>query len=805
MLNDLQNSLRTFVRNPILSLVIVVSLGIGIGANATIQAWIRGALLNPLPAVRAEVVALEARTSTGIYAGSSWLEYQDLAERLPSLPGVFAQRFAEVNLGEAPRGERVWVQLVSGNFFTALEPRPAAAGRYFQPDEASRPGGAAVAVISHRLWRTSYAGADDAIGRTLLLNNRSFTIIGVAAPEFIGGQPSFAFDVWVPAVMAGELFPTSKELTDRGARNYVIQAVVPPAASAARIRTELAAATAALAAAHPEAGADFSYKLVPLWQSSWGGSLLTGALGTLQVLTLLVLIVVCVNSASLLVSRASTRRREIGVRLALGAGPGAILRLLLAESLLLALAGSALGLLLAQWGVHALRHLPIPTGLPVQLSFRSDATGLLTVLGIGAVCGILSGLTPAWQLARADVQDSLRGGRGSVSGQGRIQQLLVGGEVAAATLVLVLAGLFLKSHRHVYTFDPGYAANQVMLASINLANSDYSDTARQDFLRDLLVRLQQHPNVATATAAGSVPFSLDGFFRLPVQIEGEAADPGRQTQAYFNYSAPGYFATMGVQLLSGADLAPLDRDNLPPDAVVNEEMARRCWPGVSPLGRRFTLNRVTYVVAGVARNSKYETMAETPKPLAWLTCRGRSLGRITLHLRVKSGDPEAILGDLRRIVWELDPDVPLLNPRAFTRHFDQNMLLSRIPARLLAVLGPLALALAAIGLYAVIACSLAQRTQEIGVRMALGSSPAQAVRLFLWQGMRVVLVGAAVGCVLALFAGHLLRGVLVGVPLGDPLVYGGVPLLLLAVAALACWLPARRAATVDPLVALRAE
>jgi len=804
MITDLKHAVRRSLRNPILSAVIVLSVGVGIGANSTVLAWIRGSLFHPLPAVNAEVVALEARTRAGLYVDSSWLEYRDLCERLPSFSGVFAQRITELNLGEPRNGERVWAELVSGNFFSALGLRPAL-GRFYLPEETAQPGGGSVIVVSEKFWRTRYAGAEDAIGRTLMLNNHPFTIIGVAPRGFHGGLPNFAFDVWVPATMARELSSASNELTDRSVRNYVVEAVINPGTSRAQAIAQLASVSRALAAEYPETNAEIAYEVVPLWQSSWGGSLLTGALGTLQILTLLILIVVCVNSASLLLSRASTRRREIGIRLAIGARPGSIMRLLLAEGLLLAVTGSAVGILLSVWGVDAVRQIPLPAGLPVNLQIQFDLINALVTMGIGAGCGILFGMAPGLQLARTDLQDSLRGGRGAVGSKNRMQQLLVASEVAVAMLVLVLAGLFLKSYRHTYSLNPGYSASGVLLAEIDLAGRDYSPEAGRRFLRDLLARLREHPNVESVAAASSVPFSIDGLFRSPVQIEGTPPVPGSVDQALYYHVTPDYFATMGIPMLAGVDLAPLDGNARAPDAVINEEMARRYWPDVSPLGRHFTLNRVRYEVVGVGRNSKYETMAEPAKPLAWLTLRERTAFRPTLHIRVRSGDPEALLGDVRATVDRLNPQVPLLAPRSFARHFDQNMILSRVPAQLLAMLGPLGLALAAIGLYAVIAYSLAQREREIGVRLALGAKPQGVVLLMIWQGLRIVFAGAAIGLILSFLAGFLLENFLVGVPLGDPLIYGGVPALLLFTALLACWFPARRAAKVDPMIALRAE
>ncbi len=803
-MTDLKYALRTLTKSPGLSLVIIVSLALGIGANTTIFSWLNSAIFRPLPGVSADLLCVEARNAAGTYTGSSWLEYRDLLERLPSFASLVAQRPRTFYLGDNEKGERIWGELVSGNFFAALGVQPAL-GRFFRPDEAAAIGGAPVAVISHPFWQRRFGGRADAIGQTIKLNNRTLTVVGVAPAAFAGGWTSLGFDVWVPLTMATELTPATSELSHRDNRAYMLLGALKPVVAQAQAEGELAAAARSLAAEHPDTSDGIRLELLPLWRNPRGGAIVSGALATLQLFAALVLVVVCVNTANLLLARASVRQREIGIRLACGAGVGRVIRQLLTESLLLALAGAALGAVLSLWGIDALRHVPVPTNMPVRLNAVLDWRGLLFAAGVGITCGIIFGLAPALQLARADVQHALRGGRGSLGGRSRLRDVLVAAEVAVALVVLVLAGLFTKSFHNAQTINPGFTPDRVLLSTVDLVGRGYSRPAMRSFVRDAQVRLAQLPGVEAVAAANILPLDIRGTPKESVTIDGTPRLPGDTAQIIFFNTTRGYFATMGMPLLAGTDLAPLDDDKRPPDAVINEEMARRFWPGLSPLGHHFRLDGTDFEVVGVVRNAKYESLAERPQPAAWPNARNLWLFTPVFHLRVPSGDPLQLLPAVRDVFHTLDAEVSVYDGRTLAQHIDNSLFLQRTPAQMLGILGPLALALAAIGLYAVLAYSLAQRTQEIGVRLTLGATPASVVGLMLREGMKAVLAGAAFGWLVAFGLGWFFRQKLVGVSVGEPLIYAGVPALLLAVAALACWIPARKAAAVDPMTALRAE
>lgn len=804
MLTDLRQAFRMLTKSPGLSAVIILSLALGVGVNTAVFSWLRDAIFRPLPGVGAEVVCIEARNEAGVYVGSSWLEYRDLLDRLPSFKGILAHRPRAFSLGDNDRGERVWGEFVSGKFFSLLGVS-AERGRFFRPDEADRPGSAPVAVISHRFWQQYFKGAPDVVGRTFKLNNHTFTVIGVAAPDFIGAFNGLRLEVWLPLTMAADLLPATRELTARDSRSYVLLGVPKPGVSRAQLEGEIGAAAAALAHEHPAENAGVHFELLPVWLNPRGGAIISGALGTLQLFAGLILVVVCVNTANLLLARASVRRREIGIRLACGAGAGRILRQLLTESVVISLVGAALGSVFALWGVDLLGRAPVPTNLPVHLAVALDWHGLAFAAGLGVACGLLFGLAPALQLARGDVQNALRGGRGTVHGRSRLRDALVGAEVAVALVVLVLAGLFLKSFHNTQTIDPGFNADRVLIASVDLVSRGYTRPQMRDYVREVTHRLAAIPGTESVAAANMALIDVRGTWTQAVTIDGQPQPLGKAPEVVTFVATPRYFETMGIKLVAGADLAPLDQKNRAPDAVINEEMARRFWPGISPLGHRFRLDTTDYEVVGVARNAKYGSLAEQLQPAVWITARTATLLTPTFHVRVLSGDPMALSGAVRATLRSLDPEITPYDVGTFSEHISGNLFQQRMPAVMLSVLAPLALGLAAIGLYAVLAYSLAQRTQEIGVRLTLGATPASVVALIAREGMKVVLAGAVVGWLLAFALGRLFSHSLVNVSAGDPLVYAGVPTLLLLVAGLACWLPARRAASVNPIDALRAE
>jgi predicted permease len=798
---DVRHAVRTIARMPVLATIIVVSLGAGIGINTVVFSWMQARLLHPLPGVpgSASFVLVEPRnTDNGMYLGTSWPEYRDLRERLRAFPDLLAFRMVPLYVGESGSVDRAYGLLVSDNYFSALRLQPSL-GRFFRPDEVSRAGGEPVAVISYGLWQARLGGATEAIGRPLRVNSRDVEIVGVAPREFQGTVLGLNFDVWLPATLAPVVLRGSRELEDRSVRGYSAMGRLRPDSTRGHAQSELDAAMSELARVHPRTNAAVKGEALSFRQSPRGPQrLLTTALAILQSVMLLLLLAVCGNTATLVLARASARQREIGVRLALGASPWRIATLLLTENLLLGVLGAALGALLAVWGTQGLLALPL-SGLPIRFQTRVDGLGLAVAMILGILCGLTSGGAPALHLARLDPQTALRSGA-KPAGSRRLRHTLMGVQAGLAVLVLVAAGLFLRSFLETRDIDPGFRRGRVLLAAYDLTGRNTDERARRAFAGKLLDRLHTLPSVEAAALATSVPLDIHGLPSRAFTVDGHTRTDGDSDRALANTVTRGYFGVMGIPLRAGADFAELADVAAPPQVIVNEEFVRRYLDRLEPLGRRLQARGRSYAIAGVVRDSLYNAFGEPPTPIVYFSYRDGPTVSVEIHLRTRSAAATAAAHDVRRIVGELDPDLPVFNVRTLADHVETNLVFRRVPARMFAVLGPLILGLAAIGIYAVVAYSVSRRTMEIGVRVALGATTRRVVWHFVAEHLGVVSVGALGGWLLAFVVVLNVLGGSIDAP-----VFAGVPVLLLLVAALASWLPARHAARVNPIDALRQE
>ena len=801
MVNDIRQAVRTIRKMPLLAAVVVLSLGVGIGVNATVFSWVQAIVLKPLPGVAdaSQFYAIEPRAETGSYPGNSWLDYLDLRGRLRTLADPLAFRMVPFNVGETGRTERGYGLLVSGNYFRSLGLTPAI-GRFLRDDEASRPGGEPVLVISYDYWRTRFSGSPTVLGQTIRLNDRLMTIIGVTPPRFQGTIISLGFDLFVPATMAPTLLAGSRELEDRSLRGYMMLAKLAPGATSAASQSELSAAMSDLAALYPATNGAMQGEVVPFWKATRGPQrMLASGLFVLQAILLLLLLTVCGNTANLMLARVSSRQREIGVRFALGAGRWQVMRLLLTESLMLAIAGAALGAAVAAWGTTALRAVPFIGAFPVKFQTSLDLSGLAFTMAVGIACGLIFGAGPAIQLARVDPQMAIRSGVQSAA-RSRIRNALMGTQVAMALLVLMAAGLFVRSFSETRDTDPGFKRDGVLLGAYDLSNRNVDNAAAKLFATRLLRRLQALPNVDSAAIAASVPLDIHGLPLRGFSVEGRPRDENKPDRALSNLVTPGYFRTMGIPIVAGQDFADLADTAAPPQAIVNQEFVRRFANGVEPIGRRIQTRGNTYVIAGVAHDSVSEAFGEPPTPVLYLSYRDRPSIAGEIHVRTRAGAETLLAPEVQRIVRDLDPALPVYDVRTLSDHIEKNLFLRRIPARMFVVLGPLLLLLAAIGIYAVVDFTVSRRTTEIGVRLALGATTARVMRQIVAESLFVVACGALAGWAIAFIVDlHLLRGAIY------LSIFVGVPALLMAVATLACWVPARRATLVDPLTALRTE
>ena len=798
----IRHAFRTIGRMPGLAAVVILSLGVGIGVNTTVFSWIQAVLLKPIPGVdgSGSFYHLEPKSDTGTYPGMSWSEYLDLKPRLQSIEELVVFRMAPLNVGVPGRTERTYAQLVSGNLFSALRLKPVA-GRFITEDEARRPGGEPVVVLSHDYWQTHYAGSPSAIGQTIRVNDSELTIVGVAPKDFQGTILALQFDLWVPATLAPALFAGSTELVDRNQRGYSALGRLRDGANEAGATGEFVAAMRELAGSFPESNGRISGELMPYWKAPRGPQMMfITALGILQGVMLLVLLAVCGNTANLVLARASSRYREVGVRLALGAGPGSVIRLMLTENLLLGIFGAIVGIVIAWWGTEALRSMPPYGAFPVRFQTSLDAIGLAfaVILGIGS--GLLFGAAPALQLGRVDPQQALRSGSRS-SGRSVMRDGLMALQCGLALLVLIVAGLFFQSFVETQDTDPGFRVEGLLLATYDLSGTVATDEYARQFATQLLDRLHRVPSVQSVALANAMPLDIHGLPLRGFTLEGRAQTTEQREAALSNIVSPAYFTTMNIPIVAGQDFADMADRTLPPQVIVNEEFARRYIATADPIGRRLTSGDQAYTIAGVVKNSTYDAFGEPPTPAFFFSWRDRPRWLGEIHLRARPGSETMLASEVQRAVREIDASLPVYNIRTMAEHIERNLFLRKIPARMFLIIAPLLLILVAIGIYAVVSYTVSQRTTEIGIRIAMGATSNRVVKQIVMEGLIVV----SGGLILAWVIAAMVQTHLFSAGPGAWTVLMAVPALLFGVAALACWLPARRATMVAPVVALRAE
>ncbi len=797
---DLRFAWRVIAKAPVMSGVIVLSLALGLGANTAVFSWIHTVALDPLPGVRdgRQLMIVEQKTHSGLATFASAAEWRDVREQTTSFTDVAMHDLTTFNLEMNADIVHLWGQFVSANFFAVLGVQPEL-GRW--PTRADNlPASAPVVVISHRLWQKQFNGAPDIIGRVVRLKNTDMTIVGVAPPEFQGAVTALAFDVWLPQ---GRWW----DQDDRTARYFQLFARLRPGVSVAQADAEVALVLQRLAEKYPDSNRGVTADVIPFWRSRVGAeALIVPILGTMQVVMLLLLLIVCTNTANLLLAQAAVRSKEIAIRLSLGAGRARVVRQLLTEGLVLALLGAMAGTAIAFIGLGMINAIPKPATMPIAIAARFEYPELFFSIALAVVCAVGFGLAPALQTTKANVGDALKvGGRTSGGGsRRRLQEVLVGAEIALTLVIVIMAGLFVKSFRNARFVNPGFEPRQVALGVLDLTAHGYDPRRARAFAETLLARVREQPGVQAAAIGTWVPLDLRPLHPRDFTLEGRVVAADRVEQTFGMEASRGFFETLHIGLVEGTDFSSFAGTPREPEAVINEEFRHRYLPeGQAAVGRRLTIDGRTFRIVGVARITKFGTLSETPQPVVYLSLGGR-WNYWTLFVRT-TAEPATAFPALRQVVHGLDAGLPLFDQRTMEEHLDQAMVLRVIPAKILSVLGPLALFLAVTGLYSVLAYAVAQRTHEIGVRMTLGATTRAVVLLVLRQGFVAVAGGIALGWLGAYFVSVRLSRELVEVPAGDPMLFIGLPLLLAVVAALACWLPACRAAKVDPMVALRAE
>jgi len=822
---DLRSGLRILKKSPGFTIVAILSLALGIGANTAIFTIINAVFLHPLPVQDpAQLVEMYTRDTKTIDANTGFQltptslpNYEDYRDQNTVFSGLAAATFPlPVNWGGQSEPQQLQVSLVSPNFFDVLGVK-AYRGRTFFPSEGKQIGADPVAVLSYALWTQRFGSDPQVVGRTIALNATSFTIIGVAPPNFKGivslAPPAV---LWVPVSMRDSLLTgLLKTLADNRRMRWIsIVGRLKPGVGIDQARAATKTIASALEKEYPRDNPGRTCEMYPLNQSALGinqrrqfslaGSVLMGVVG-------LVLLIACVNLANLLLAQAAKREKELTLRAALGAGRFRLVRQLLTESTLLSFLGGLAGLLIAYWGRNLLWSFRPPFLADGSIDLSFDSRVLLFTLAISILTGLVFGVLPALKASNTDLNEVLKsGGRGGTFGwaHNRMRSMLVVSEVALALVALIGAGLFLRSMQKAQKISLGFESKNLFEYNFDLGALRYDQDHGQQFFLDAVQRAKTVPGVADATIGSTgILGGGNGAIAQTVFREGEQTDPNnRGTIVACDDVLPGYFAALRIPTLSGRDLTTFDRETTQAVVVINKAMGDLIWPGEDPLGKHFfiAVSPTKYEVVGVVGTTIQGAVGEDPQPAAYFPLRQQYSPQASLLVRT-TGNPEALMGAVRAQVNELDHNLALTNGLTVGQLLGQGLWAARMGAALLGLFGLLALVLASVGIYGVLSYSVTQRTSEIGIRMALGAQSRQVLELVLGQGMLLASAGILAGILIALPATRLASTLLYGVAYWDPITYVAISLILMAVALLACYIPARRAARIDPLVALRFE
>jgi putative ABC transport system permease protein len=799
LVQDARYALRTLLARPAFSAVAVLTLAIGIGANATIFSVTNELLLRPLPFPEPDRLVTVWSVREGDRAGVSYPDLMDYRSESRVFAGIALLAGQTVNFTGGDTPDRLRGAFVTGNVFDVIGVK-AAVGRTFTDSEAELGRAVPVAVVSHELWQSRFGSDPRLVGRALLLNGRPFEVIGILPAGF--KSPFDQPDVWLPGP-----FHTSKGAFERGARGVPALGRLKPGATVLAARAELAVIAERLQREYPESNAGWGVDVEPLQRTLTGD--VRVALLTLFAVVGVVLLIACANVANLLLVRAAARRREMSLRAALGAGRGRLVRQLLTESIVLAGAGAALGVLFAHAGLRALLA-AVPTSFIVFRKITVDGDVLLFSLVVAVASGVLFGLAPALHASRANLHEAFaaRGTPAAASfGRFSLRNLFVVAQVALSIVLLIAAGLLTRSLLWVQRIDPGFDPRGVLTMEFRLPATKYADEAQAGaFMERAIAEIRRAPGVQSAALVRAAPFSYNGASSGYIVAGREPAPGVEPPSTQLNAVTPGYFATMRLPLRAGRDFSGADRADAPAVVIVNEALARREWPGASALGKqiRSADGGPWLTVVGVVANAKHyslgdETTAQAYVPYSQLP------GIFASVVARTAGDPMALAPAVRAAIWAVDRDQPVWKIRTLENMIRTSLGQQRFTAGLVAGFAAVALLLAGVGIYGVLSYAVAQRTQEVGVRLALGAQPGEVLRLVVREGLALTGVAIVIGLAGALAAARLLASQLQGVSTADPLTFGAVPAILALVALVATYMPARRASRLDPAEALRSE
>ncbi len=822
LLQDIRYGWRMLAKAPGLTAIVTITLALGIAANALIFSIINGYLLRPLPVPEPQQIAslaAEQKGSSSFLFLFSYPDFLDFRTQAVSVADLFGYMPVLPGLSADGRADQMLAAYVTGNYFTALNVHPAL-GRLILPSEENQPGKTAVLVLGYSYWQKRFRGDPGVIGKQVRLNGKPAIIVGVVPKSFLGTMSLVELDGYLPLSSGGLLEQRPGDvMIARDSRVMRVMARLKPGVSFPQAQSAMNVIAGRLAKQYPATDRNVTvrvYREQLARPQPQGNNIIAVIAAFFLVMAALVLLLACMNVANVLLARATVRQREMGLRAALGASRARLIRQTLTETILLGILGGVGGIIVGNWFNPGDVSRFVNTTLPVRIDFQFDWHVLVYTFGAALVSGIAVGLWPAFRSSRADVYSLLQaGGRSDTAGVGRhrFRNFLVAAQVAGSLVLLVIAGLLVRSLRHVGTMQLGFDAGHVLNVTTDPHQIGYDENQQREFYRRLKARVRELPGVQTASLAFGVPMGtlVQGNAGV-VLIDGQPLPAGQQAPSvFYNNVDSGYFETMRMPLLRGRSFTNSDNKGAPAVAIVNQFMAEKFWPHEDPLGKHFTLKSVTappqsMQVVGVAANGKYAVVFEDPTPFFYVPMAQNFLSMETLQVRT-SGAPESLIEPIRNEVHRLAPDLPVIDAETMRTVVEgtNGTQLFKIGAYFAAAIGGLGLFLAVLGVYGVVSFAAVQRTREIGIRMALGGTERDVLRLVLRQGVRMVVAGLLAGVVVALAVTRVMARFLLGVSPSDPLTYATVALALSAIAILACWIPAHRATRVDPGIALRYE
>ena len=813
---DFRYALRSLTGKPGFAAVAVLMLALGIGANSTIFSWVNAVLLNPLPgtAATSELVQITYVYRGDVMPSFSYPDYQDIATAATTVSGIVGFDDLAVGVVVDREAERAWAELVTANFFDVLG-APIALGRGFTPAE-NLPGTPNVVVLSDSYWQSRFNRDPNVIGRQIRINAHPFTIVGVTGPGFFGAASGLSYDLWVPIGTQPVVMAGGSRLEVRGSRWLSLIARLGPGASNERVRTEIDSIIEGMRQtwASQKRYIEHRAAVYPVNNAPDGGiAVLRPVLLILTAVGVVVLLITCANLAGLLLARASSRQKEIAIRLSMGAGRWRIVQQLLVEGMVLASLGAIGALIALRWTSGLLNGFAPPSELPIHLEVNVDATVVWFTAAVAMGTVLLFALAPAAQAAPADVATTLRdsGSAARVFGRHRLRRTPVAAQVALSIALLVGAGLCIRSLNQAARITPGFDATGVVVGWLDLFSAGYTADQGRDFYARALERINALPGVESASLSRRIPLGFTGGSFSDVTVDGHTKSDDDPQGVGLNYAGPNYAATLKIPVIAGRDLSAADRLDQPRVALITESMSRIFWKDRDPIGGRFMFGAPRpdqepqwITVVGVVKDIKQRSLTERPQPQVLIPIMQFYSSTAVLNVRTSASHASAA-ATLQQVLRELDPRVPFYNVSLLSDHIKAATFQQKLAGDLLVVFGILALALAGVGSYGVLSYLVGLRRREIGIRVAVGATRADVFRLVAGSGARVIGAGLVAGLLLSIGVGMGLESLLIGIEPTDPITYAGVIGVLTLVAAAACLIPARRAAALDPATTLREE